>query len=325
MSAFLTGKYVEANEYAYASCQVAEELGVEGSYFPFESAYILMDTHLEFGAEDKSQEFVDKYLPKSIRFNQYPWIAAFYAKAALIKAQSGEFQASLQLLRKGRESVQSPLFGPNITFVVDVHELIIRLPLGDMERINELLFRLSSTKAIEAFKVALEIMQNPSEADILSKKMTSKTDQEKFRRELMLASAQAGNRSKAMKHLENAVTLAVPNGYFRAFLNLPPQVKPLILDLAATSPTIYLENLARAIRNQSIQSSTDGATLEKRLTKRELIILRRLESDLPVTQIANDLSISKNTIKTHLKNIYRKLSAASRHDAVIKAKELLLL
>lgn len=325
MSAFLTGRYLEANEYAYASCRIAEELGVEGSYFPFEAAFILMDTHLEFGDEKKSEQFVDKYLPKAIRFNQYPWIAAFYAKAALIKAQSGRFQASLLLIRKGRESVESTLFGPNITFVLDVHELVIRLPLGDLERINELLFRLSSSKAIESFKVALEIMQNPSKVDQLSKKMASKTDQDKFRKELMLATALVGNKSKAIKHLENAIAYAVPNGYFRAFLNLPPIVRPLILDLAAAKPTIYLENLARAIRNQSIHTSSDGANLERQLTKKELIILRRLDSGLPVTQIADDLSISKNTIKTHLKNIYRKLAAVSRHDAVTKAKELLLL
>ncbi|MFM8205215.1 MAG: response regulator transcription factor, partial [Actinomycetales bacterium] len=61
------------------------------------------------------------------------------------------------------------------------------------------------------------------------------------------------------------------------------------------------------------------------LTKQELVILRRLDTELPISQIAKALSISKNTIKTHLKSIYRKLAAESRHDAVIKARELMLL
>lgn len=325
MKAFLSGKYIEANEYALASCQIAEELGVEGSYFPFEAAYILMDTHLEFGNEAKSQEFVDRYLPKAIRYAQYPWIAAFYSKAALIKSQLGEIQSALTLLKKGLESVEGPIFGSTITFILDSHELIIRLPLGDMKRINELTFRLSDTDAVQSLKVALEMMQNPSQAETLSKMMPCKTDQDLFRRELLLATALVGSKAKALKHLENAVAIAMPNGYFRSFLNLPPGVKSLLLDLADSSPTIYLENLARAIRNQSISFSASGSTLDKPLTKREMIILRRLESGLPLTQIASDLSISKNTIKTHLKNIYRKLDSESRDEAVIKAKELMLL
>lgn len=325
MKAFLTGKYLQANEYALASCQIAEELGVEGSYFPFEAAFILMDTHLEFGNDEKSQEFVDKYLPKAIRYAQYPWIAAFYSKAALIKSQLGEVQAALLLLKKGRDSVESPLFDPAITFILDSHELIIRFPLGDMVRIQELLFRLSNTEAVQSFKTALEIFQNPSQAESLSKKMPCNTDQEVFRRELMLATALAENKSKAMKHLENAVLIAVPNGYFRAFFNVPPVIKSMILDLAAKSPTIYLENLSRAIRNHTINFSIGESSMDKPLTKRELIILRRLESGLPITQIASDLSISKNTIKTHLKSIYRKLDSDSRHEAILRAKELMIL
>ncbi len=325
MSAFLTGKYLQASEYALAACQMAEELGVEGSYFPFEASYILMDTHLEFGDDAKSQEFVDKYLPKAIRYAQHPWIAAFYTKAALIKSQTGDFQAALLAIRKGRDSVESPLFGSGITFLIDIHELVVRLPLGEMERINELIKRLSDHPAIYSFKIALEIMQNPLQAEKLSNQMTCKTEQDEFRRELMLATVLAGNADKANKHLEAAIALAIPNGYFRAFLNMPLNVKSLLLDLAATSPTVYLENLSRAIRNQASNFSGSASLLDSPLTKRELMILRRLESGLPIMQIAADLHISKNTIKTHLKNIYRKLSADSRHQAVERAREFELL
>jgi len=325
MSAFLTGKYLQASEYALAACQIADELGVEGSYFPFEASFILMDTHLEFGNDDRSQEFVDKYLPKAIRYVQHPWIAAIYAKAALIKSQTGDVQAALLLLRKGRESVESSLFGTSITFILDSHELVIRLPLGEMERINELVSRLPDTATISSFKIAMEIMQNPSQAERLSKQMLCKTEQDVFRRELMLATVLAGSPDKASKHLEAAIALAIPNGYFRAFLNLPLNVKNLLLDLAATYPTIYLENLSRAIRNQASNFSGSTSLLDSPLTKRELMILRRLDSGLPINLIAGELHISKNTIKTHLKNIYRKLSADSRHDAVGKARELELL
>jgi ATP/maltotriose-dependent transcriptional regulator MalT len=64
--------------------------------------------------------------------------------------------------------------------------------------------------------------------------------------------------------------------------------------------------------------------LAEPLTKREVEILRRLASGLPITQIANTLHISHNTIKTHLKSVYRKLNVESRAQALERAKDLLL-
>lgn len=325
MHYFLEGKYIEASENALAACQQAEELGAEGSYFPFESAYILMDTQLEFGNEDKSQQYVDLYLQKAIQFDQHPWIAAFHAKAAVIESQSGNLDAALSLIGQGREAVSSPLFGADITFLLDSHELIMRWPLGDTERIGELLYRLAETKAVSSFKSVLEVMKNPKQAERIAKNMPGANALDKFRRHLVLATVLIGEREKAIKHLENALEIAISNGYFRAFLQMPQPAKELILDIAASTPTTYLENLARAIRNQSSAAANNLSGMKKPLTKKELSILRRLESGLPITQIAESLSITKNTIKTHLKSVYRKLEVDSRHEAVEKAKKLLLL
>lgn len=328
MDAFLSGHYLEASEFALAACNLADELNIEGAYYPFESAYILMDIQLEFGNEEKSQNYLDKYLGKAIKTHQYAWIVAFYAKAALIKAQSGNFDGALSFIRKGRELIDSPLYGPHITYILDGHELIVRLPLGDMERTKELLFKLSANgnhKGVQTFNYSLEILQNPAEAERIAELMPNETDQDKFHKELLLAAAYASKPTIAMIHVKNAVELAVPNGYFRAFLNMPPQVKDYVLQLATQAPTNYLENLARAIRNQTSLQAINSAAMEKPLTKQELVILRRLDSGLPISQIATALSISKNTIKTHLKSVYRKLGAESRKDAVNKARELMLL
>ena len=61
---------------------------------------------------------------------------------------------------------------------------------------------------------------------------------------------------------------------------------------------------------------------EQALTRREADILRHLATGLSIAQIALDLRISKNTMKTHLKNIYRKLEVSSRGEAVEKGKKL---
>ena len=58
------------------------------------------------------------------------------------------------------------------------------------------------------------------------------------------------------------------------------------------------------------------------LSNRELEILRYLKSDLSGPEIASELMISLNTVHYHTKNIYRKLGATSRLEAIRKAVEL---
>ncbi len=61
------------------------------------------------------------------------------------------------------------------------------------------------------------------------------------------------------------------------------------------------------------------------LTKRELEVLQKLENGINNKQIAEELFVSSNTIKAHIKNIYRKLQVHSRAEAVSKAlKERLI-
>jgi LuxR family maltose regulon positive regulatory protein len=65
--------------------------------------------------------------------------------------------------------------------------------------------------------------------------------------------------------------------------------------------------------------------LPEPLTQRELSILRFLATSMSTTEIADELYLSVNTVKTHLAAIYRKLPASRRRDAVLRARELELI
>ena len=61
------------------------------------------------------------------------------------------------------------------------------------------------------------------------------------------------------------------------------------------------------------------------LSPGELRVLRYLPTNLSRPQIATDLSVSVNTVSTHIRNIYAKLGADDRSAAVHRARELRLL
>jgi DNA-binding CsgD family transcriptional regulator len=173
--------------------------------------------------------------------------------------------------------------------------------------------------------MAIQLQKNPAAAANFVHLFPENNDQDKFRKELTYAVISIESRPETLKHLKRAIDFAIPNGYFRAFLNMPPQIKNYILDLATENPSIYLEKLAKAIRAQSSQLSAAPNADHAPLTKRELDVLRRLGTNIPITKIAASLHISNNTIKTHLKNVYRKLNVESRDEAVARGKELSLL
>ena len=70
---------------------------------------------------------------------------------------------------------------------------------------------------------------------------------------------------------------------------------------------------------------TDSMTRIEPLSPQELRVLRLLVAGLSNADIAQELVLSTNTIKTHVKSIYRKLNVNSRQETRQVAKELRLL
>jgi len=84
--------------------------------------------------------------------------------------------------------------------------------------------------------------------------------------------------------------------------------------------------LAEARHRVDAQPSKPMATgLVEQLTERELAVLRYLPSQMSLREIAGELFVSLNTVKTHSAAVYRKLGVSDRKSAVQAARELRLL
>jgi ATP/maltotriose-dependent transcriptional regulator MalT len=98
----------------------------------------------------------------------------------------------------------------------------------------------------------------------------------------------------------------------------------LIIEITKEQPSMFLEELVRdCVKRLNQRSQADKASSEN-LTSREIEVLKHLGTGKSIEAIGKTLHISKNTMKTHLRNIYRKLEVAGRSEAVVKGKKLLL-
>lgn len=75
----------------------------------------------------------------------------------------------------------------------------------------------------------------------------------------------------------------------------------------------------------AVQESSASAPAASALTAAELRLLPMLSTHLSIPEIAGEMFLSRNTIKSEVNSIYRKLGASSRSQAVTRSRELGLL
>ena len=323
--ALAEGRYKRAFEFANAALTSAIRFNVVGVYSSFDAVYVIADYYRESGDEEKGILILDEYIGVAKKHGVWAWYLALMGKKALIKSQLGQTSEALNILRIARDALNPANFDPEIFRILDEQELLVRVRLSDSERIGELLYRMPQTATPLAFSTAYSARKNPSTSKSILDKYPSDTPRLALTKALISAEAFKEYPSQAMEHLTMAVQIAMENGARNIFLNQSAEVQNLLLDLANKQPTVYMEQLASLIRKGQSGRARDHMGLSDPLTKREIDILRRLSSGLPITQIAGTLHISHNTIKTHLKSVYRKLNVESRADAVERGKALLLL
>jgi LuxR family maltose regulon positive regulatory protein len=107
-----------------------------------------------------------------------------------------------------------------------------------------------------------------------------------------------------------ALTLAEPISALRPFQDAGPPVRDLLV-----------KGIGRFVSTTLATLPASPAAPIDRLTSRELDLLVELPSMRTTEEIAESLFVSVNTVKTHLRGIYRKLGVSHRRDAVVVARE----
>ncbi|MCW2682112.1 MAG: ATP-dependent transcriptional regulator, MalT-like, LuxR family [Blastococcus sp.] len=144
--------------------------------------------------------------------------------------------------------------------------------------------------------------------------------------ELLVVQAMArhleGDLPAALASLRRALTMAEPEGYVRTFVDEGPAMAVLLRAVARKgNGGSYVRRLLAAFATPEGSASAPQDLIDP-LSARELHVLRLLGTDLDGPEIARELVISLNTVRTHTKNIYAKLGVNNRRAAVRRGDEL---
>ena len=145
----------------------------------------------------------------------------------------------------------------------------------------------------------------------------------------------ANKKEQAVNTLTRALALAEPEGYVRTFADEGGAMGDLLsatlearqrghLDAADRVSTRYLAKLLAALAQEAAALGADER-LPEPLSERELEVLALIAAGNSNQEISRKLFVSMSTVKTHVNNLYRKLDARIRTQAVARARELGLL
>ena len=131
----------------------------------------------------------------------------------------------------------------------------------------------------------------------------------------------------ALLALERCLDVAEPRGQGTVLLDFGASLRSLLRRAIArgTSHRSLADELLAALEGESDSGDGPIQPLLEPLSERELAVLRFLPTMLSNAEIASEMFVSPNTVKTHLKHVYRKLDVADRRQAVRRGRELRLL
>jgi LuxR family maltose regulon positive regulatory protein len=135
------------------------------------------------------------------------------------------------------------------------------------------------------------------------------------------------DKTQALTILSEALALAEPEDYIRLFVDEGSAMADLLRQ-AQTQKLFphYLPRLLKALPSPAAPLPSPAlAPLLDPLSEREIEILKLIAAGMSNQELANTLFLTVGTVKWHLNNIYSKLDARSRTQAIARARELRLI
>lgn len=207
-----------------------------------------------------------------------PWVAYRAAALAALYEADGQHERALTIARENANQFGTPLM------TVLQAEMVRRS--GNPNEAFKLLLPLKEVQKLRYVPVAIR-----STAALVQRK--------------------AGNSKEAHRLIEEALESAAPENLIRPFCDAELEMRQLLTDHLSWG-TKHESLIVRCLAANDEGGPLDG------LSEREQAVFSYLRTTRTIQEIADELGVSINTVKTHQRSIYRKLGVSSRREAIRK-------
>jgi len=324
-AAFIEGVLEEAGGLAASTLAAARRLHFDRHYFAFHAlrttALLALERHDLAGAAEPVERALEIVSGARPVFNYLAQL-----DRARIWAAGGNYDEALASLPAARSALKS---GHSVLLAeADELEARIRLGLGDHGGAAGVIERLPADRRIVMSAIIALAAGNPGQAahaltGAPAEGVTIRSDLELRLLRASIAISQSSPQAPAL--VRQALAVAVRYGFAQTVVDTAPQ----LVEHVITEPHLYprtrqlteLITAALKARKRAAPAPRQGKLLDP-LTTAEIRVLEKLSGRLTYTEIAADLHLSLNTVKTHLRHAYMKLGVTSRSSAIKRATSL---
>jgi LuxR family transcriptional regulator, maltose regulon positive regulatory protein len=245
--------------------------------------------------------------------------------ARLWRAEGGS-EAALTILDGARQLVRRPSPGNAVLQRVRAHEVGILIDLGELDRATELIDDLLPGVARTALCARLHLAIGRT--DLASTELDQLVDGaltlpqalDLAALRLRIALADGDDHDDLV---DAVLDLAAEGGLVFQLAEASAEAFPAVCRAARRRPvTAFLDAALRTPPHAPPAALARPAWPTEALTERERTVLRYVATSMSYNEIAAELYISVNTVKTHVKSIISKLHASSRAEAIERARTL---
>jgi len=336
----IRGEVPRAVRHAEDAIELARRRGWTRTEHAGAAYCILAALAVEQGRDDDCARLLDQAADALHGARDRPLRAVHALIRSLLLTDLGQPDAALTVLQVGRAELGDWPLLPQLETQLVAQEALLRAAVGERELGREMLER-AEREARTSLPVAtalakLHLLDGDAEGarELLAPHLDSDGAAERHelplsvRAEAWLIDALAldaiGEHGPAATALEHALDLAGPAGLSRLIVAQGGAARSLLRRHSrnGTSHPAIVGEALDALEHRGAGPHRAPAPLAAPLSERERAILRYLPTMMSNQEIAGELYVSVNTVKTHLKAIYRKLDAADRRHAVVRGREL---
>jgi LuxR family maltose regulon positive regulatory protein len=243
---------------------------------------------------------------------------------ALVHYAQGRSTEAFEVLSAARRDVHGVFVGQRL----DVVEAGLRLADGDLEGSRAIRRELPTGRLTTLLDVRIALAEDELDRAltlVTAAEASARSVRDRISARLLHAQVvHTADPDTATNLLRWAIDLGRQERFVQVFVEDLGPLEAALRRLCAAQDDPYAFSLLAAITHE-VDGTPSDAWLTETLSIREQIVLRYLPTALSNKRIAEELHMSVNTLKTHLKNVYRKLGVGSRDEAVAHARHLKLL